>query len=102
MGPVRNSPEGMTTLPPPAALQAAMAFAIGSVLSVPVFATAPNCITLKSREGNFGGLIRSSIAGTSDQGSFPGAAAAMRPAPDIRKNSRRDKVVLPVGMDVNE
>src|SRR5438067_6550147 len=60
-------PAGTTTRPPPAALQAAIALRIASVESDLPSATAPKLVILKSRAGNFGGLMRARIAGTEFQ-----------------------------------
>src|SRR5437868_14467576 len=61
-GPVRNSPAGTTTRPPPALTQASMAFAIAPELSLAEPDFAPNFVMSKSLFGNVGGLIRPRIS----------------------------------------
>src|SRR5215467_8111061 len=55
IAPVRNSPFGTTTRPPPLRTQAAIAVRNAPVLSVALLPTAPNAVTLNSRDGNVGG-----------------------------------------------
>src|SRR6476646_5758544 len=61
--PVKNSPVGTTTRPPPALLQASIAFAIAKVESLATPASAPYLVIAKSRSGKTGGFIRESICG---------------------------------------
>src|SRR5438309_7042012 len=63
IAPVKYSPAGTTTRPPPALLHASIAVAIADVesLATPVFA--PNLAISKSRLGKTGGFIRESICG---------------------------------------
>src|SRR6266446_713396 len=63
MAPVRNSPAGTTTRPPPALPQASMALRKASVQSVLPSAFAPKPITEKSRAGNVGALMRAKMRG---------------------------------------
>src|SRR6476620_2426668 len=65
IAPVKNSPAGTTTRPPPALLHASMVLFIASRLSNPAFGFAPNFVMTKSRFGNFGGTIRARIFGYS-------------------------------------
>src|SRR5689334_8298649 len=69
MAPVRNSPLGTSTRPPPLLLHAAIALAKASVQSVLLSPTAPNLVMANSRLGKVGGLMRDRILGSSDQGS---------------------------------
>src|SRR6476620_349544 len=59
--PVKNSPAGTTTRPPPALLQASIAFAIAEVESLATPAFAPNLVITKSRSGKTGDFIRDNI-----------------------------------------
>src|ERR1051326_5413966 len=77
IAPVRNSPLGTTTRPPPALLQAAIALAKAPVLSVELSPFAPNFVISKSRLGKTGGLMRARIRGTSDQGSVSAAKTSI-------------------------
>src|SRR5438552_17344532 len=69
IAPVRNSPAGTTTRPPPALLHASMALANASVQSALPFAAAPNLVIGKSRAGKTGALMRARIWEACDQGS---------------------------------
>src|SRR2546429_3391167 len=69
MAPVRNSPAGTTTRPPPALLHASMALANASVQSALPFAAAPNLVIGKSWAGKTGALMRARIWEACDQGS---------------------------------
>src|ERR1035441_4201131 len=66
MGPVRNSPAGTTTRPPPAWAQAPMALRMASVQSAWP-AAAPNSVIRNWRAGNTGALMRDRISGTRAQ-----------------------------------
>src|ERR1017187_3430520 len=66
IAPVKNSPAGTTTRPPPASAQASIVFAIAAVQSVWPSVFAPNLVMTKSRAGNFGGTMRARIPGTCD------------------------------------
>src|ERR1700748_1763584 len=70
MAPVRNSPSGTTTRPPPLSAQASIARAIASAQSVLPSATAPNFVMTKSRRGNFGAWMRFKIRASSAHALF--------------------------------
>src|SRR6185295_12519598 len=103
MAPVRNSPSGTTTRPPPALLHAEIARAKASVQSARAFPTAPNLVIEKSLLGKIGALMRRRILRASIQGSPAGSGSKARadepinpetpkPAPLIKtfcRNSRR-------------
>ena len=62
MGPVTNSPRGTTTLPPPLATQASIAFRNASEQSVVPSPLAPQATTSTSFFGKEGGMILKRIA----------------------------------------
>src|ERR1039457_6745192 len=63
MGPVRNSPAGTTTRPPPAWAQASIALRMASVQSAWP-AAVPKSVIGNWRAGNTGALMRERISGT--------------------------------------
>src|SRR5438309_10978473 len=81
IAPVRNSPAGTTTRPPPALLHASMALANASVQSALPFAAAPNLIIGKSRAGKTGALMRARICEACDQGSTAATTAQLAGSP---------------------
>src|SRR4030095_121590 len=110
MAPVRNTPGGTTTRPPPAAWQASIALLMASVQSVAVLAAAPYLVIKKSRAGKAGALIRARIFGTSSQGSSVSSelledeTGILFPAPAIPGEATSDcgnsKAPAPVVMNV--
>src|SRR5581483_696938 len=68
IAPVKNSPSGTTTVPPPAWAQAAIAFANAPLQSKWLWSTAPNFVISNSRGGKLGGVMRARICGRRDHG----------------------------------
>ena len=62
IAPVSHAPGGTTTRPPPALLQAAIAWVTAAVQSVFPPGIAPNSVMAKSRFGNVGALMRAAIS----------------------------------------
>src|SRR3954447_9735893 len=97
--PVRKVPAGTTTRPPPAALQAAIALAIGAVQSVVPSPTAPKAVIGKSRAGKVGTVMRATIMSARAQGLAtnaalagvhrPGISSEAAPRPEAARNERR-------------
>ena len=81
----RHLPAGTTTRPPPAFVQAAMAFAIASDASRS--ATAPKSVIGMSRSGNRGAEILARIAASSAGGSAAPAMEASPPASMAARNA---------------
>ena len=79
MAPVRNSPGGTTTCPPPARLQAVIAAANASVHSLVPSPTAPKRVTGNNRPGKRGrrteATIRSAARFTAERGRLDGLPA---------------------------